>query len=179
MRIISGSLGKRRLNPPNNLKLRPTTDQAKEGLFNILSNRFYFDELNILDLFSGTGGISYEFISRGAISVTSVENNLIHFKYISSVKKDLNLDDLQLVKNDVFKFLEYNTRKFELIFADPPFDLENLVDIPDLIFKGEHLNEKGVLILEHSSDHDFSTHEHFKEIRKYGKVQFSFFEKDL
>jgi len=177
MRIISGSLGRRKLHTPNNLKLRPTTDQAKEGLFNILSNRYYFDELNILDLFSGTGGISYEFISRGAISVTAVESNLIHFKYISSVKKELNLTDLQLVKSDVFKFLEFNTRKFELIFADPPFNLEELNSIPDLIFKGEHLSEKGVLILEHSSDNDFSNHENFVEVRRYGKVQFSFFEK--
>lgn len=177
MRIISGSLGKRRLNTPNNLKLRPTTDQAKEGLFNILSSRLYFDELKVLDLFSGTGAIGYEFISRGAISVTSVENNLIHFKYITSVKKDFNLENLFPVKNDVFKFLNYNSQSYDLIFADPPFDLEELEKLPELILNGEHLIDKGILILEHPEKYDFSENKNFREKRRYGKVHFSFFEK--
>jgi len=117
MRIISGKYGRRRINTPNNLKLRPTTDQAKEGLFNIISNRIYFDEIEVLDLFSGTGAIAYEFISRGAIRVTVVENNLIHFKYITSVKKDLQMDNLLPIKGDVFKFLEHNSMSYHLIFA--------------------------------------------------------------
>jgi len=179
MRIISGSYGKRRLHPPNNMRLRPTTDQAKEGLFNILSNRYYFDELHVLDLFSGTGAISYEFCSRGAISVLAVESNLIHFKYINSVKKELGLENLQIVKNDVFKFLSFNTQAFNLIFADPPYNLENLNNIPDLILNSHHLAEKGVLILEHSAGNDFTSHENFFETRRYGKVHFSFFGKDL
>jgi len=175
MRIISGSLGKRRLNPPKNMKLRPTTDQAKEGLFNILSNRYYFDELHILDLFSGTGNISYEFISRGASSVTAVEKNLIHFKYINSVKKELNMTNLTTFKSDVFKFLEFNTQLFDLIFADPPYDLENLKDIPQIIFSRKHLSGNGVFILEHPGEYDFSENKYFQELRKYGKVHFSFF----
>ncbi len=176
MRIISGSLGKRRLHPPKNMKLRPTTDQAKEGLFNILSNRYYYDELKVLDLFSGTGGISYEFISRGAISATAVENNLVHFKFITSVKKDFELENLITVKTDAFKFLDYNTQLFDIIFADPPFGLEGVLSLPDLIFKGNHLSEKGIFILEHPEEQNFSDHEHFKETRRYGKVHFSFFE---
>ncbi|NOR86449.1 MAG: methyltransferase, partial [Bacteroidales bacterium] len=143
MRIISGTLGRRRIQTPKNLKLRPTTDIAKEGLFNILSNRYFFDELNVLDLFSGTGSISFEFISRGAISVTAVEKNIIHFKFITSVKKDYEMENLQTYKTDVFKFLEYNSQSYDLIFADPPFDLELIETIPDHIFKGEHLKEDG------------------------------------
>ena len=175
MRIISGKYGRRRLNTPNNLILRPTTDQAKEGLFNILSNRFYFDELTVLDLFAGTGGISYEFISRGAKAVTAIEKNLIQFKYITSVKKDLQMDDLQIIKSDVFKYLEFNTQIFDLIFVDPPFDLENLLDLPQIILNGKHLKEEGLLILEHPNYQDFSKHQFFQETRKYGKVHFSFF----
>lgn len=177
MRIISGTLGKRKINTPKNLILRPTTDQAKEGLFNILSNRYFFDELQVLDLFSGTGGISYEFISRGAISVTAVEKNLIHFKFISSIKNDFQMENLQLFKNDVFKFLEFNTQAFNLIFADPPFDLPDLGTIPDVIFEKSHLSEKGVFILEHPASFNFANHKYFSELRKYGKVHFSFFEK--
>jgi len=175
MRIIGGTLGKRRLQPPRNMKLRPTTDQAKEGLFNILSNRYYFDELNVLDLFSGTGNISYEFISRGASSVTAVEKNLIHFKFITTTKKEFQMDRLLTYKTDVFKFLEFNSQSYDLIFADPPYDLENLKELPTIIFKGNHLNTKGVFILEHPEKYDFSKNEHFQEIRKYGKVHFSFF----
>jgi len=175
MRIISGKYGRRRINTPNNLKLRPTTDQAKEGLFNIISNRIYFDEIEVLDLFSGTGAIAYEFISRGAIRVTVVENNLIHFKYITSVKKDLQMDNLLPIKGDVFKFLEHNSMSYHLIFADPPYDLENLADLPDLVLDGKHLKENGEFILEHPASFDFSQHKYFIETRRYGKVHFSFF----
>lgn len=175
MRIIGGKLGKRRIDTPKNLRLRPTTDQAKEALFNILNNRFYFDELKVLDLFSGTGGISYEFISRGAQSVTSVENNLVHFKFITSVKSNFEMVKLFPLKTDVFKFLEINSESFDLIFADPPFDLPNLEDIPNTIFAKNHLTEKGVFILEHPDTYDFSNHPQFQELRRYGKVNFSFF----
>ncbi len=177
MRIISGFLGKRRLNLPNNMRLRPTTDQAKEGLFNILSNRYYFEELKVLDLFSGTGSIALEFISRGVQSVTIVEKNIVHFKFITGIKKDLNLSNLETYKADVFKYLEYNTEEFQLIFADPPYDLENLEEIPDILFSRNHLAENGIFILEHSGNNDFSEHQHFSEMRRYGKVHFSFFEK--
>ena len=175
MRIISGFLGKRRLKLPNNMRLRPTTDQAKEGLFNILSNRYYFEELKVLDLFSGTGSIAFEFISRGVQSVSIVEKNLIHFKFITNVKKELELNNLETYKADVFKYLEYNTEEFQLVFADPPYDLETLNEIPDILFSGNHLTEDGIFILEHSENNDFSEHPHYLEMRRYGKVHFSFF----
>jgi len=178
MRIISGKFGKRRIQTPKNLILRPTTDQAKEALFNIINNRVYYDEIKVLDLFAGTGGISYEFISRGAQSVTSVENNLIHFKFITSVKKELEMNNLYPLKTDVFKFLSFNTESYSIIFADPPFDMEHSDGIPDLIFEGNHLEKDGVFILEHSDKKDFSENPHFSEVRKYGKVHFSFFEKN-
>ena len=178
MRIIGGSLGRRKINTPKNLKLRPTTDQAKEALFNILSNRYYIDEFKVLDLFSGTGSISYEFVSRGAPYVTAVENNLIHFKFITSVKSDLSMENFFPIKTDVFKFLEINQESYDLIFADPPFDLEQIDQLPTLVFEGNHLKEKGVLILEHSEKNDFSKDANFVELRRYGKVHFSFFERN-
>jgi len=178
MRIIGGKFGKRKINTPKNLRLRPTTDQAKEALFNILEHRFFMDELNILDLFSGTGSISYEFISRGAISVTSVENNLTHFKFITSVKSDFEMVDLFPLKTDVFKFLNINSQTFDLIFADPPFDMPDFEKLPELIFEKNHLSDKGVFILEHPEKHNFSKNEYFLELRNYGKVHFSFFGKN-
>lgn len=178
MRIVGGKYGKRKINTPKNLRLRPTTDQAKEALFNILNNRYYLDELKVLDLFSGTGSISYEFISREAQSVTCVENNLIHFKFITSVKADFDMQNLYPIKTDVFKFLEINYETFDLIFADPPYDLDNLIEIPDIVFAGNHLSNEGVFILEHPEKYNFSDHKNFSELRKYGKVHFSFFEKN-
>jgi len=175
MRIIAGKFGRRRLKTPKNLLLRPTTDIAKEGLFNILNNRIYFDEQKVLDLFAGTGSISFEFISRDAEQVTCVENNLVHFKFITSVKNDLNMENLQPLKTDVFKFLGINKQSYSLIFADPPFDLDHIETLPGLIFNGSHLTEDGIFILEHSDKHNFEKYEHFVELRKYGKVHFSFF----
>ncbi len=178
MRIIGGKFGKRKVHTPKNLRLRPTTDQAKEALFNILENRLYIDELNVLDLFSGTGSISYEFISRGAKSVTCVESNLIHFKFITSVKTDFEMDNLFPFKTDVFKFLEINNQSFDLIFADPPFDMTDFEKVRELIFEGNHLTEQGVFILEHPEKYNFSDKAYFFELRKYGKVHFSFFGKN-
>lgn len=178
MRIIAGKFGRRRLHTPKNLRLRPTTDIAKEGLFNILNNRLYFDELTVLDLFAGTGSISFEFLSRGAERVTAVESNLVHFKFITSVKSELKIENMSPLKTDVFKFLGINKQSYSLIFADPPFDLENIETIPLLIFKGRHLEENGLFILEHSDQHHFEKFEHFVEVRKYGKVHFSFFERN-
>lgn len=178
MRIIAGKFGRRRLKTPKNLLLRPTTDIAKEGLFNILNNRIYFDEQKVLDLFAGTGSISFEFISREAEQVTCVENNLIHFKFITSVKNDLEMDNLIALKTDVFKFLGFNKQSYSLIFADPPFELAHIETLPIIIFKGQHLTDGGLFILEHSDKHNFEKYEHFSEVRKYGKVHFSFFERN-
>lgn len=178
MRIIRGKFGKRKVNTPKNLRLRPTTDQAKEALFNILENRLYLDELSVLDLFSGTGSIAYEFISRGVKSVTCIENNLIHFKFITSVKAEFEMDNLFPLKTDVFKFLEINSQSFDLIFADPPFDMTDFKTVPEMILDKEHLSDQGLLILEHPEKYSFSDNKHFIELRKYGKVHFSFFEKN-
>ncbi len=179
MRIISGSLARRKISPPKNFELRPTTDVAKEGLFNILNNKIFFDEVAVLDLFSGTGSISFEFISRGAVSVTSVENNYKHFKFINEVKTNLSLDNLIAIKADVFKFLQINKTTYNIIFADPPYDMGNLMDLPGLIFQGSHLADDGIFILEHSGDIIFANHPQLKETRNYGKVHFSFFGKTL
>lgn len=176
MRIIGGRWGRRRLHTPNNLKLRPTTDQAKEALFNILNTRLYFQDLEVLDLFAGTGSIGFEFASRGAVSLTAVENNPIHFRFIQSVKELLDIRNMQILRSDVFKFLERNLRPYDLIFADPPYDLEALEQLPNLVLQSSHLKAEGLFILEHSAKHNFETQAHFVECRKYGKVHFSFFE---
>lgn len=178
MRIIGGKLGKRIIKLPANLKLRPTTDQAKEALFNILNHRYQLSGINVLDLFAGTGSISFEFISRGANSVSCVENNLIHFKLITSVKSKFDMNNLYPVKTDVFKFIERNQSPYDIIFADPPFELENIAQLPEMILNDQNIKTNGLFILEHSKDHDFSKYEFFKEERKYGKIRFSFFEKD-
>jgi len=179
MRIISGTLARRKITPPKNFELRPTTDVAKEGLFNILNNKLYFDEVKVLDLFSGTGSISFEFISRGAVSVTAVENNYKHYKFINEVKNSLNLENLIPVKADVFKFLQINKSAFSVIFADPPFNMMNLSELPGLVLQGNHLSDDGIFILEHSGDLNFSNYPQLKETRNYGKVHFSFFGKTL
>jgi 16S rRNA (guanine(966)-N(2))-methyltransferase RsmD len=179
MRIISGTLARRKIVPPKNLDLRPTTDQAKEGLFNILNNRIYFDEQKVLDLFSGTGSISLEFISRGVMSVTAVENNFKHFKFINEIKQNLSLENLNVLKTDVFRFLEINKESYSLIFADPPYNMPNLNELPKFVLQGNHLKDGGLFILEHSGVIDFSSYSSLKETRNYGKVHFSFFEKTL
>jgi 16S rRNA (guanine966-N2)-methyltransferase len=176
MRIIRGSLKGRRINPPGNLPVRPTTDFAKEGLFNVLENIIDLEGLSILDLFSGTGGMSYEFASRGAGRVTCVEQDSNCYLFISKTVKELNIEDkFRVVKNDVFRYIGFSKEKYDLIFADPPYQLKNLVLLPDLIFKYELLNTDGLFILEHPAEHDFSKHPAFSEKRNYGNVNFSFF----
>ncbi len=175
MRIIGGQWGRRRLRTPNNLTLRPTTDQAKEALFNILNNRLYFQDIEVLDLFAGTGSIGFEFASRGAIRVTAVESNPVHFRFIQQVKEDLNIEQLQILRSDVFKFLQHNTYAYDVIFADPPYDLPTIQDLPDLVLQSQHIKSTGLFILEHSDANQFDQHPHFIELRKYGKVHFSFF----
>ena len=175
MRIISGAFKGRRLNPPKNLPVRPTTDKAKESLFNILNNYYFFDELSVLDLFSGTGSISFEFASRGARKITAVD---VDFKCVSFIKKtasDFGMP-LKAVRANVFSFAATGREKFDLIFADPPYDMKRIEELPDLVFNNSMLADDGLLIIEHSSKTDFSKHPHYKETRIYSKVNFSFFE---
>jgi len=177
MRIISGTYKGRRLTAPKKLPVRPTTDMAKEALFNILNNRYYFDELKVIDLFSGTGNISFEFASRGTENITSVDAHFGCVKYINSVVKDFDFN-ITTLKSDVFKFLEKTPLKADVIFADPPYDMddEKFEKIATLIFEREMLEEGGLLIIEHSNQTDLSKHPHFSFSKKYGGNMFSFFE---
>lgn len=176
MRIISGIFKARRLDVPHNITARPTTDFAKEGLFNLLNNRIDFEGIDVLDLFAGTGSIGVEFISREARSVICVEQSDKHVAYIRKISHLLNIDNLTPIKGDVFKFISSTKIKFDLIFADPPYDLERIGEMPDLIFQHELLKPEGLFILEHSIKNNFENHPHFTFHRKYGNVHFSFFE---
>ncbi len=175
MRIISGHFKARRLEVPKNITARPTTDFAKEGLFNLLNNRIDFEGIEVLDLFAGTGSIGLEFISRGANSVISVEQNNKHCAFIRNTTKKLNIDNLFLIRQDVFKFIRSTSKQFDLIFADPPYDLENFDTIPNILLDKQLLKEDGLFILEHSSKKNFENHLLFESHRKYGNVNFSFF----
>lgn len=175
MRIISGRYKRRIISPPKNLPVRPTTDMAKESLFNILGNYIDFSEKTALDLFAGTGNISYEFVSRGCGSVTSVDEDFGCIKFINKTAQKLEMKELQIVKQDVFRFLSNSKRKYDIIFADPPYKLDNIESISKLVLDNNLLNPDGWLILEHSRDLDLSASKNFYEHRKYGKVNFSFF----
>lgn len=176
MRIVSGKLKGRRFSPPSSFKARPTTDQARESLFNILNNFIDFEEQTVLDLFGGTGAMSYEFASRGCISVTTVEKSFPHFKFIKTTSEALGLsDDIRIVKSDVFKFLQKDNNTYSLIFADPPFSLPDLAKIPELVMSSGLLRQDGLFILEHGPDQNFDNHPLFQQKRNYGKVNFSFF----
>ncbi len=175
MRVVGGEYKGRVFKPGKNFKARPTTDIAKEGLFNILNNRYDFSELKVLDLFAGTGSISYEFASRGSLDITLVELNYNHLKFIHKVISELKISSIKPVKGNVFKFIKKCTESFDIVFADPPFDLPDLGEIPDILLSSTILKEKGVFILEHSKRASFNEHEYFLEQRSYGNVCFSFF----
>jgi len=176
MRILSGYLKGRRFSPSAKLPVRPTTDFAKESLFNILSNRIDFSLVNALDLFAGTGNISLELISRGCVKVTSIDNNFKCIDFIRKTSASFGVENIQLIKTNVFNFLKFSDQTFNLIFADPPYDLPNLGDIPNLIFDSKILSENGIFIIEHSKNYDFKSHTNFVEHRNYGKVNFSIFQ---
>lgn len=176
MRIISGQHKGRRITAPKKLPVRPTTDMAKEGLFNILNNNYHFTNLQVLELFAGSGNISYEFASRGAVSVTSIDENFDCIKFIKKTSEELDLD-ITTIKSDVFKYLERAPIKADIIFADPPydFDVAQFQKIADLVFQKDLLNENGVLIIEHSKHTKMDKVEHFDVARRYGNSVFSFF----
>ena len=176
MRIISGSCGGRTINPQKNLRARPTTDFAKENLFNVLGNVVDFEGIDVLDLFAGTGSISYEFASRGAASVTSVEINAVHYNFIRTTAKSFGLTNIHPVKANVFLYLKSCAKKYDVIFSDAPYDLEGSEAVVDMVLEKGLLKEGGIFIFEHSKDKDFSSHTRFSRLRSYGSVQFSIFE---
>lgn len=160
--------------PGKNFKARPTTDFAKESLFNILANNIDFEKVKFLDLFSGTGSISYEFLSRQCKDVTLVELNFKHIQFIKSVMKELN-EIAKVYRADVFKFIENHKIKYDIIFADPPYDHPRFGEIPGSILRNNLLAENGILIIEHSKQYQFNEIPGFYDLRKYGSVHFSFF----
>jgi len=176
MRIVSGYFRGRRINVPKKMDLRPTTDFAKEGLFNVLNNLIDFDELNVLDCFFGTGNISLEFISRGASQVTAVDINRDSYRFLEKLCNEWEIDNLDVYRADVLIHLKQDYQKYDLIFADPPFNLPEIKELPDLVFDNELLEDNGMLIVEHGNDTDFSQHKKFTKQRKFGSVFFSFFE---
>jgi 16S rRNA (guanine966-N2)-methyltransferase len=175
VRIIGGQYRGKTISPPKGLVLRPTTDFAKEALFNILHNKLDLQEAEVLDLFCGTGNISFEFASRGA-KVKSVDRDASCIKFISSTAHTLKLD-ISAAKSDVFKYLENEKKQFDIIFADPPYDLPNIDEIHAGIVKQGILKESGWLIIEHGAKTDLSELSNFFEHRKYGNVNFSFLKK--
>lgn len=175
MRIIGGKLKGIRFQPPSNIPTRPTTDFAKEGLFNMLSHSFNFENTRVLDLFGGTGSLSYEFASRGCKDITTVEIFPKCASFIKKTAEELKLPAIQVVQGDVFQFIRSANRKYQLIFAGPPYPLENLATLPDLIMEYGLLDHPGWFVLEHNPDHDFTGHPHYYRSRNYGTTIFSIF----
>lgn len=176
MRVISGIYKRRRFDVPHTFKARPTTDFAKENLFNVLNNYIDFENgISALDLFSGTGSISIELVSRGCDKVISIEKDPQHYAFICKVMKEVKTDKCIPIRGDVFRFIERCNEQFDFIFADPPYALKELESIPELIFKNKLLKDNGIFVLEHGKDNHFEENPHFIEHRHYGSVNFSIF----
>lgn len=179
MRIISGKYGRRRFDVPSSFSARPTTDFAKENLFNVINNLLDLEGLDALDLFAGTGSISFELLSRECRSVTSVEKNNAHASFIAKVAKELKTDSLNLIRGDVFRYLQSAPKQgFDFIFADPPYALKELPEVPTLVFERDLLREGGIFVMEHPKTNDFSSLPYFNQRRVYGSVNFSIFIKE-
>jgi 16S rRNA (guanine966-N2)-methyltransferase len=177
MRIIGGEFKGRRFHPPaDKWPTRPTTDFAKEALYNILENRLDFDQIRMLDLFGGTGSHSYEAISRGCRDVVYVDKFSPCLKFVKEIAQDLGIESyLRIYLMDVAQFLKKPGESFDYIFAGPPYQLPWLDEIPDLVFQGNFLRRGGVFVLEHNKNHHFESHPHFEHLRRYGGTHFSFF----
>jgi 16S rRNA (guanine(966)-N(2))-methyltransferase RsmD len=175
LRIIGGKYKGRIISPISGLKARPTTDFAKESLFNILNNRVDFESVSVLDLFSGTGSISFEFASRGAEAVHLVDKDQKHILGIRHIIDNIGFTNIKTIHIDVIAYLKTCKFKYDIVFADPPYDLDWLKSIPDLVIESGVLKEDGFFILEHPRSMDFKNHERFFEHRNYGSVNFSFF----
>lgn len=176
MRIVGGEMGGRRFNPPNKMPhTRPTTDIAKEGLFNIIQNQFKFEELKTLDLFGGTGNISYELASRGVVDLTIVEKDPAMYEFIKKTAASFGLATIQVLKMDVFKYMETCTDKYDFIFAGPPYALTTIDDLPGKIFEKQLLKKNGWFILEHTPRNDYKEFPFYLKERNYGTTVFSIF----
>ncbi|HMK05111.1 MAG TPA: RsmD family RNA methyltransferase [Ferruginibacter sp.] len=176
MRIITGIHGGRKIHPPANMPhTRPTTDIAKEGLFNILQNNLEIDTLKTLDLFGGTGSISYELASRGAADLTIVEKDNKMYDFIKKTSSELGFENFNVVRSDVFRFIETTPGKYDLIFAGPPYALTTIDDLPVKVFEKNILNPGGWFILEHTPRNDYKKFPHYKTERNYGTTIFSIF----
>ena len=176
MRVISGIYKRRRFDVPHTFKARPTTDFAKENLFNVLSNLIDFEEgVHALDLFAGTGSISIELVSRGCEQVISVEKDRDHYAFICKIMQEVKTDKCLPIRGDVFKFVRSCHEQFDFIFADPPYELAGLETLPDLIFEQQLLKPDGLFVLEHGKKNDFEANPHFMERRVYDSVNFSLF----
>lgn len=177
MRIVSGKFKGKRIIAPRNLPVRPTTDMAKEALFNILNNQYYFDQISVLDLFSGIGSICLEFSSRGAKDITAVDSHSGCTRFLEQTNDQLQAG-IEVIKSDAFKFLERTNSTFDVIFADPPYSLDQdeFIKIANLIFDRKLLAVDGILIIEHSKKTDLSNQSRFVDSRKYGGNVFSFFQ---
>lgn len=176
MRIVGGRFRNRRLDPPKQMEARPTTDFAKEGLFNVLQHGYALEDIRVLDLFAGTGNISLEFLSRGAVEVTSVEQDRTLLAFMQRTAKSLELEkQWRIVKGDVFTFLDKHRGRYDIVFADPPFFLDGVDRIPELVRSAGLLEEGGVLIVEHYERIDLSALPGYQRTRTYGTVHFSFF----
>ncbi|MDR2886362.1 MAG: RsmD family RNA methyltransferase [Rikenellaceae bacterium] len=178
MRIISGSHRGRVIHPPTNLRARPTTDFAKENIFNVLANYVDFEEIDVLDLFSGTGSIGYEFASRGAKSITSVEVNAVHHNYIARTAREFGFNAIRAVRANAFLYLKSTPQHFDVVFSDAPYDLSGSEQVVELVFGRGLLNPGGILVFEHSKGVDLSAHPRFLFMKSYGSVYFSVFQND-
>ncbi|MFB6306330.1 MAG: RsmD family RNA methyltransferase [Flavobacteriales bacterium] len=176
MRVISGAHKKRKIKAPKRLKARPTTDEAKEGLFNILGTQYDFDQIKVLDLFTGTGNISFEFASRGAIEILSIDISGFNLRFIKNTALELGMNNIKLRNKDAFRFLKNCREGYDIIFADPPYGLKDVDKLPEIVQNNDLLNNNGKLIIEHSKELDLADKDGFSLLRKYGKVHFSFFE---
>jgi 16S rRNA (guanine(966)-N(2))-methyltransferase RsmD len=179
MRIISGTHGGRRIDPPAKMPhTRPTTDIAKEGLFNVIQNNLDIEELATLDLFGGTGCISYELASRGCIDCTIVEKDPVMYEFIKKTAVLLKLENFKVIKSDVFKYILTCSHQYDFIFAGPPYALTNIDDLPKLIFEKNLLKPGGWFVLEHTPRNDYKKTNHFKTERNYGTTIFSIFKEE-
>lgn len=177
MRVVSGKYRGRKIYPPKKFHSRPTTDFAKESLFNILEHQLDWEAFNVLDFFAGSGSISVEFLSRGAASVLSVDKHPKVIQHLHQLKSEFNDDNWSINRSDVFQFIEKSPLSFDLIFADPPFGMDRIDELVDQTFESKVLKDDGLFILEHGNEHDFQSHPYFDRTKNYGGVNFTFFEK--
>ena len=176
MRIVGGTFGGRRFSPPARIPARPTTEVAKEGLFNVLSNTMEMDGIKTLDIFGGTGSITYELASRGAEDLTIVERDLTSIEFIKKTAKELDIENkMHIIRNDVFKFMKQSTDQYHFIFAGPPYALQNIDELPLLVFEKKMLLPGGIFVLEHPPRNDYQKHSRFQRMKNYGTTVFTFF----